>query len=57
MTRMNRDDAEFLKQVIALETEPLVKRIEALDEKINWVTETDWAAIGRQHRAPSKEPS
>ena len=50
MTFMNRDDAEFLKQVIAREIEPYVKRIEALEEKINWVTETDWAAIGRQHR-------
>ena len=50
---MNRDEAEFWKQVIARETEPLLKRIEALEEKINWVTETDWAAIGRQHRAPS----
>lgn len=51
MTRMNRDDAEFLKQAIADETAHLVKRIEALEEKINWVTETDWAAIGRQQRA------
>lgn len=52
MTGMNRDDLDFLAQIIALETAPLVKRIEALEEKINWVTETDWAAIGRQQRAP-----
>lgn len=57
MTRMNRDDAEFMKQVIARETEPLLKRIEALEEKIEWMTETDWAAINRQHKGENEAPS
>lgn len=57
MTRMNRDDAEFMKQVIARETEPLLKSIEALEAKINWVTETDWAAINRQHKGENEAPS